>query len=185
MDAHLLDLFLVLCTDVQKDVLQSGRLLLSSGAGVDGRPPKKTRNHALLGVDVDPLGRGNLMVASSVAAQVNETVVRDVMHEVADFVCMRLNHHLVRCIGVDDPYDCSVGVHKVGVDVGLEVLEPQLLTFCFKARGRGIVQVFLQELLRLRRDDVLLFCHGPKLPRGSPAQCSAPPTVVHRRWAIC
>ena len=179
VDAHLLHLFLVLRSDVQEDVLQRGRFFFSSRAGVDGRPAKQAGNDAVLGVDVHALGRSDLVVASAVAAQVDEPVVGDVVHKPADLVGVRFDDHFVGSVGVDDPHDRAVRVDDVGVDVRLDVVEPQLLAFGFKAGGRRVVQVSLQKLLGLRRDDFLL-CHVPKLPRGSTAQRSTPPAVVHR-----
>ena len=179
VDAHFLHLFLVFRSDVQKDVLQRGCFFFSGRAGVDGRPAKQAGHDAVLGVDVHALRRGDLVVASAVTTQVDESVARDVVHKPADLVGVRFDDHFVGCVWVDDPHDRAVCVDDMGVDVRLDVVEPQLLAFGFKAGGRRVVQVSLQKLLGLRRDDFLL-CHVPKLPRGSTAQCSTPPAVVHR-----
>ena len=135
VDAHLLHLFFVLRSDVQEDVLQRGRFFFPGRAGVDGRPAKQAGHDAVLGVDVHALGRGDLVVASTVAAQVDEPVVGDVVHKPTDFVGVRFDDHFVGSVGVDDPHDGAVRVDNVAVDVRLDVVEPQFLALGFKASG--------------------------------------------------
>ena len=147
VDAHLFDLGLVFGTDVEENVFQGGGRLLACCAGVDGGPAKDGLDDALLGVDVHALGRGDLVVAASVAAQVDKAVAGDVVHEPADFVGVRLDDHLVFGLGIDDAHDCAIGVYDVLIDVGLDIIEPHLLTGTFETGGRGVVEVSLQKLL--------------------------------------
>ncbi len=143
------------------------------------RPPKQAGNCAIFGVNVHALGWCDLVVTSAIATQIDEAITGDVVHKPTDFIGVRFNDHFVRSLWIDDTYNGSICIDELGVDVRLDVVEPQLLTLRFEARGRRIVQVSLQKFLGLRRDD-FLFCHVSKLPRGSFASCQTAPAVVHR-----
>ena len=81
------------------------------------------------------------MVTASVALQVDIAVRSNVMHEVADFVRMCLDDHLVRRVRIDHANHCAVGVDHVLVDVRAYVVQPKLLTTAFKARWACVIQV--------------------------------------------
>ena len=156
MDAHGFHFGLVLGADVEEDVLEGRRGLLAGGAGVDGRPAEDGLHRAVLGVDVHALGRGDLVVAAPVAAQVDEAVIGDVVDKPTDFVGVGLDDHLVLRLRIDDAHHSAVSVDNVIVDVGRDVVEPELLSPAFKAGWGWVVEVSLQELLRGAGDDLLL-----------------------------
>ena len=54
---------------------------------------------------------------------------------------MRLYHYPVRCIGLNHCHCSTIGVGKVAVDIGLDVIQPDLLSGSLMPCGRGIVEV--------------------------------------------
>ena len=51
---------------------------------------------------------------------------------------------------------------RVGIDVRLDVVEPELLAGAFEAGRAGVVEVRFEELFARAVDD-LFVCHGAKL----------------------
>ena len=96
------------------------------------------------------------MVAATIAPQVDESIVGDVMHKPADLVGMGFDDDFVFRFGIDDPYDRSISVYDMLVDVGVDVVQPHFLAGTLESGGGGVVQISLQELLRGAVDDLLL-----------------------------
>ena len=113
-------------------------------------------------MNVDTLRWCNLVVTAAIALEVDVSVIRDVMHEIADFICMRLNHHLVFSFWIDDANDGSIGIYDVLIDVRTDVIEPQLLSTAFETSRTRVVQVCFQEFFRSLGDD-FFGCHAAKL----------------------
>lgn len=67
------------------------------------------------------------------------------MHEPRNFIGMGFHDYLVGSIGINNAYDGAVGVDDVGVDIGTNVIEPQLLSGAFESRRSGIIDIVFKE----------------------------------------
>ena len=108
---------------------------------MDGGPAEDALYNAFWRVDIDPLGRGDLVVAAAVSTQVDVPVGRDVMHEVADFICMCFDDDFVGSVGIHHADNCAVGVDDVLVDVRADVVQPKLLSAAFKSGWAWVIEV--------------------------------------------
>ena len=166
MDAHLLNLFLILGAHIEEDVLHRWCLLFARGAGVNCGPPEDAFDDAFRRVDVDALGRRDLVVAASVALQVDVSVGGDVVNKVADLIGVCFDHHLVGSVGIDHSNYRSVGVDDVFVDVRADVVQPQLLPAAFESGWACVIEVSFEEFLGSFIENRLL-CHCTKIPAGA------------------
>ena len=124
MYSHLLDLFLVLGSYIDEDVLWFGWFLLGPAPGVDGRPSKHTIYNTLVRVNIDHLGRGDLVITSAVANDIDQPIVADVIDIPRDLVSMSFYHNPVVLPGIDHSYSGTIGVCNELIDIGLEVFHP-------------------------------------------------------------
>ncbi len=96
-------------------------------------------------MDVYALAWSNHVIATTIAAKVDVSIWCDVMHKPRNFIGVRFHHYFIRSIRVDNPYHRSVGVNHIGIHIGANVIEPQLLAWRFETSRRCIVNVFLKE----------------------------------------
>jgi hypothetical protein len=88
----------------------------------------------------------DLVVDAAIALEVYQSFRSDIIDEPADLVGMRFDHHFKRRVGVDDADGGSIGIGKMGVDIGGQVVEPKFLPAALKTYRGGVIDVFFQEI---------------------------------------
>ncbi len=160
MNAQFFNLFLRHTTAVEEDVFHAGALFLArcKVAGVNGRPSKYGAHRAFVRVNDNALARCNHMVAATVAAQVDKTLVGDVVYKPADLIGVGLDGHFVLLTRIDHRGYGAVSVYFIAVNVWFEVVDPGLLSQNFKTRRGGVVDVLFEKFERSRSQQRFL-CH--------------------------
>src|SRR5690606_16036324 len=74
VDTHRLYFFFGGRSTVQKDVFQGRSIFFFTGAGVYGRPAENGVYHSVIRMDINPLGRGNLMIGSAITNHVDKPI---------------------------------------------------------------------------------------------------------------
>ena len=73
------------------------------------------------------------MIASTISADVYQPSIGDVSHKPRDLICVRFNNNFEFRVWIDNTISSSVVVNLNGIDEGLKVGEPELLTTRFEA----------------------------------------------------
>src|SRR5690606_20261409 len=141
MNPHGVNLLLAGCPNINKDILQSRRLLLTYIAHVDSGPPEHTFDDTVVRMNVDALAWRYLMVGTTIASDIDISVIGNVVHKPGYLIGMCLDHYLVTCLRIDYPYHGAIYVNRVVVHIRLEILEPYFLSFRFEASGGSIVKI--------------------------------------------
>ena len=134
MDPQFLHFRFGLCSYINKDIVQGRCIFFSFFSHVDGRPTEDSWYHPLVRMDIDPHGGCDHVVGAPISTHVDIAVVFDVIDKPADLIGMCLNHHPIRCIGPDHCHRCTIGVGKVTIHIGLDVIQPDLLARSLKSR---------------------------------------------------
>src|SRR5690606_21889768 len=132
MNAHRVDLLLVFCTHIDKYILQRRGFFLRHIAHMYRRPTENSFYNPLVSVNVHALARCDLMVRPPVAPYVDVAVIGYVIHEPGDFIGVSLYHYFITRLGIDHADHGTISIDRVVLDVGFEILQPDLLTGRFK-----------------------------------------------------
>src|SRR5882672_493701 len=148
MYTQLFYLFFIPGPRVEEQVIYFWLRLLRLGiaqAGMNGRPAEHGFYQPFFPVDEDPLSRRDLVIHAAVTFQIDQAFWRNIIDEPADLICMRLDDHFERRFGIDHADRRTIWVCDLGVDIWLQVIEPEPLPAALEADWRGIVDIFSQE----------------------------------------
>ena len=112
---------------VEENILHRGGCIVFLIPNMDRRPAEDGLDDPVVGMNVNPLGRGDQGIGAPVADHVDVTVVRDVVHEPGDLVGMGFDHHLVIFPGIDGAHGGAVDIAGIFIDIRLDVIQPDLL----------------------------------------------------------
>src|SRR5690606_21466893 len=128
VDTHTLHFFFRFGPDVNKDIFKAGCFFFTRFTHVDGGPSEHTLHDALIGVDIHAFTRRDLVVRTPVAAHIDVPVLGNIVDKPRDLIGMALNHYLVGAFRIDHPYHGAIHVGDVIVDIGPDIVQPDLLT---------------------------------------------------------
>ena len=130
---------------------------------MNSRPSKNGGNWSFFSVDVYALRRRHLVVYPTIAFQVKQSFVRNIIDEPAYFICMGFYYHFKPAIGIDNTYCCAIWIGKLCIGIWLEVVHPQFLAAAFKANRGSVVDIVFKKGHGIIRENRFFlfnrFCH--------------------------
>ena len=95
--------------------------------------------------EIDSHTRRNLIIRSTIAYDVDISLVIDIIDESRNLISMSLYHNLILRIRIDNSYCCPIVIDKVLIDIVLEIVQPYFLTFFFISSGSMSIEIFFEE----------------------------------------
>src|SRR5690606_1370208 len=91
------------------------------------------------------LSRRNLMIYTTIAFEINQTLAGNVVDKPADLIHVGFNDHFERMTGIDHAHGSSIWIRENIIYKWSYIVDPQLLSGIFKSDGRGSVDIISKK----------------------------------------
>ena len=112
---------------------------------MNGRSSKDARHRSFFAMDEDSFGRSNLMIASSVANDCDNTIISNIIHKPTNLITVCFDDHFVGFAWIDRSDGCPIGIYHDFIYIGFDIVDPYLLSCPLKSGRRRHVDEFFKE----------------------------------------
>lgn len=85
------------------------------------------------------------MIGAPIPYYIQEAIIRYIMYKPGDLISVAFNNYSVILPRIDNTVERTIIIEVVIVDVGFDVLQPELLPGGFKARWGSIIEITTQK----------------------------------------
>ena len=131
MNTHLFDFLFILCSNVNKNIINLWWSLFSMISNMNCWPAKHTFYYSFFCVNIYPFRGCYLMITSTISNNIYEPVISNIINIPRDFVRVTFYNNLKLLIGIYYSYCSPIIIRYKFINIRFKIFHPNFLTIGF------------------------------------------------------